>query len=228
MGEELADGRSDYLAGPRDWRTPPLWGLGLSRTVSGQLALLHDGRARTVTEAILWHGGAAEPSKRAFVALPREEQSSGDFLQTPIARVAGIDAPDGMTGLSLVGEDRRETLYCEALEGQAAMRMVTDGRWKLIWYPAGNHVQLFDCETDPDETKDLSSAPDAAPHLERLSQHLASELYGGDLAFLDGARLVGTPADPVVPQPNRGLSGQRGLHFPEPPPDDPSKVVGAP
>ena len=46
MGEELADGRPDFKAGPRDWRTPPLWGLGLSHTVSGSTAMLHDGRAR--------------------------------------------------------------------------------------------------------------------------------------------------------------------------------------
>lgn len=150
-----------------------------------------------------------------------------DIMPT-LLDLVGIDAPDGMTGLSLVGEDRRETLYCEALEGQAAMRMVTDGRWKLIWYPAGNHMQLFDRETDPDETRELSAEPDAAHQFERLSRQLVNELYGGDLEFLDGDRLVGTQADPVVPQPNRGLSGQRGLHFPEPPPDDPSKVVGAP
>ncbi len=150
-----------------------------------------------------------------------------DIMPT-LLDLAGIDAPDGMTGLSLVGDHQRETLYCEALEGQAAMRMVTDGRWKLIWYPAGNHVQLFDCKTDPSETTDLSSEPDAMSHLERLSRQLASELYGVDLQFLDGDSLVGMQAEPVVQEPNRGLSGQRGVHFPEPPPDDPSKVVGAP
>lgn len=150
-----------------------------------------------------------------------------DIMPT-LLDLAGIDAPDGMTGLSLVGDVRRETLYCEALEGQAAMRMITDGRWKLIWYPAGNHVQLFDAEADPNETTDLSSVPDAMPHLERLSRQLANELYGGDLEFLDGDSLVGTQAEPVVTKPDRGLSGQRGVHYPEPPPDDPSKVVGAP
>jgi CxxC motif-containing protein (DUF1111 family) len=66
MGEELADGRPDYLAGPRDWRTPPLWGLGLTAVVGGEMALLHDGRARSVAEAILWHGGEAEVSREAF------------------------------------------------------------------------------------------------------------------------------------------------------------------
>ncbi len=76
MGEELADGRPDFLAGPRDWRTPPLWGLGLSQTVSGSSAMLHDGRARNVTEAILWHGGEAAGSREAFRNMPKEEREA--------------------------------------------------------------------------------------------------------------------------------------------------------
>jgi CxxC motif-containing protein (DUF1111 family) len=76
MGEELADGRPDFKAGPRDWRTPPLWGLGLSQTVSGSTAMLHDGRARTVTEAILWHGGEAEVSRDAFRNMPKAEREA--------------------------------------------------------------------------------------------------------------------------------------------------------
>ncbi len=66
LGEGLADGRPDFGAGPRDWRTPALWGLGLSQIVGGGIALLHDGRARNVTEAILWHGGEATDAREAF------------------------------------------------------------------------------------------------------------------------------------------------------------------
>jgi CxxC motif-containing protein (DUF1111 family) len=69
MGEALADGRPDFKAGGRDWRTPPLWGLGLSERVNGSNALLHDGRARSVTEAILWHGGEAQSAREAFRGL---------------------------------------------------------------------------------------------------------------------------------------------------------------
>ncbi len=76
MGEELADGRPDFKAGPRDWRTPPLWGLGLSQTVSGSTAMLHDGRARNVTEAILWHGGEAEVSRDAFRNLTKAQREA--------------------------------------------------------------------------------------------------------------------------------------------------------
>jgi CxxC motif-containing protein (DUF1111 family) len=76
MGEGLADGRPDFLAGPRDWRTPPLWGLGLSQTVSGSSTLLHDGRARNVAEAILWHGGEASRSREAFRRMSRPERDA--------------------------------------------------------------------------------------------------------------------------------------------------------
>jgi CxxC motif-containing protein (DUF1111 family) len=76
MGEDLADGRPDFAAGPRDWRTPPLWGLGLSQTVSGSTAMLHDGRARTVAEAILWHDGEAEGARAAFLGMTKEERDA--------------------------------------------------------------------------------------------------------------------------------------------------------
>ncbi|WP_437939653.1 di-heme oxidoredictase family protein [Sorangium sp. So ce341] len=77
MGEALADtSTSDHLAGPREWRTPPLWGIGLLEAVNGHTQLLHDGRARDVVEAILWHGGEADAAKQRFVALPREDRDA--------------------------------------------------------------------------------------------------------------------------------------------------------
>ncbi|MEO1336862.1 MAG: di-heme oxidoredictase family protein, partial [Myxococcota bacterium] len=68
MGPDLADGRPDFDASGVEWRTPPLWGVGLSRAVHRDAGLLHDGRARTVEEAILWHGGEAQESRDAFMA----------------------------------------------------------------------------------------------------------------------------------------------------------------
>jgi CxxC motif-containing protein (DUF1111 family) len=76
MGEELADGRPDFRAGPRDWRTPPLWGIGLSKKINGNAALLHDGRARNLTEAILWHGGEAEHSREIFRSMPTPDREA--------------------------------------------------------------------------------------------------------------------------------------------------------
>jgi CxxC motif-containing protein (DUF1111 family) len=70
MGPGLSDDRPDFLASGREWRTAPLWGLGLTRTVNPRATLLHDGRARTVAEAILWHGGEAQRSRDIFRLLP--------------------------------------------------------------------------------------------------------------------------------------------------------------
>jgi CxxC motif-containing protein (DUF1111 family) len=76
MGAGLADRRSEFLAGGQDWRTPPLWGLGLRRQVSGNDNLLHDGRARNVTEAIMWHGGEAAISRDAFTRMDRRQRQA--------------------------------------------------------------------------------------------------------------------------------------------------------
>ena len=69
MGDGLADGRADGEASGTEWRTPPLWGIGLIPLVNGHSTLLHDGRARSIDEAIRWHGGEAEASRRAYQAL---------------------------------------------------------------------------------------------------------------------------------------------------------------
>lgn len=74
LGPELADQRPDYLASGQEWRTAPLWGLGLLEKVNGHQRLLHDGRARSFEEAILWHGGEAEPAREAFKALTAVER----------------------------------------------------------------------------------------------------------------------------------------------------------
>lgn len=76
MGAELADGRPDYLASGAEWRTPPLWGLGLLKTVSGGVFLMHDGRARGIAEAILWHGGEGARSRDAFVAMSAQDREA--------------------------------------------------------------------------------------------------------------------------------------------------------
>ena len=76
MGEELADGRPEFMAGPRDWRTAPLWGIGLSQQVNGSTNFLHDGRARNVLEAILWHGGEAKKSRDAFASMSKDERET--------------------------------------------------------------------------------------------------------------------------------------------------------
>jgi len=76
MGPGLADGRPEGRATGSEWRTPPLWGLGLTETVSGHTQLLHDGRARSVLEAILWHGGEAQVQRDAVAAMSAEDREA--------------------------------------------------------------------------------------------------------------------------------------------------------
>jgi CxxC motif-containing protein (DUF1111 family) len=76
MGEGLADDRPEGLASGREWRTPPLWGIGLTETVSGHTFFLHDGRARNLLEAILWHGGEAQAAKQRVVSMPKAEREA--------------------------------------------------------------------------------------------------------------------------------------------------------
>ena len=76
MGEGLADNRPEFEATGREWRTPPLWSLGWTRRVSGHETYLHDGRARTLSEAVIWHGGEAEAARQAFVNLGRPERQA--------------------------------------------------------------------------------------------------------------------------------------------------------
>lgn len=74
MGEDLADHRPDFEATGKEWKTPPLWGIGLTKVVNRHMRLLHDGRARGVEEAILWHGGEANQAREKFKKLSKEER----------------------------------------------------------------------------------------------------------------------------------------------------------
>ncbi|WP_159977046.1 di-heme oxidoreductase family protein [Roseobacter cerasinus] len=76
MGEGLADNRPEARATGREWRTPPLWGIGLTQQVSGHTYFLHDGRARSLMEAILWHGGEAEAARNRVVEMPRPDRDA--------------------------------------------------------------------------------------------------------------------------------------------------------
>jgi arylsulfatase len=131
-----------------------------------------------------------------------------------------IEIPGTVDGRSMLGPERRTVLYGEVGEGLDATRMVHDGRFKLIYYPAGDHIQLFDLETDPRELANLAARPEHAAVRERLTAHLVSHLYGGDENWVRDGELVGLPAPVIEPAPNRGLYSQRGTHWPPSPVDD--------
>ncbi len=83
VGDLLTDARDDFVATGVEWRTPPLWGLGLTQVVSPEATFLHDGRARTIAEAILWHGGEAQAAREAFRRASRRDRDALiAFLET--------------------------------------------------------------------------------------------------------------------------------------------------
>ena len=83
LGDELSDRRPAFEADGREWRTPPLWGIGLVEKVNGHTAFLHDGRARNLSEAILWHGGEAKPAGENFRSMPRvDREALLEFLKS--------------------------------------------------------------------------------------------------------------------------------------------------
>ncbi|KAA0986007.1 di-heme oxidoredictase family protein [Pseudomonas sp. ANT_J28] len=76
MGDGLADNRTEFQASGRDWRTPPLWGIGLTQAVSGHTQFLHDGRARNLLEAVLWHGGEAAAAQQQVLSFNAEQRAA--------------------------------------------------------------------------------------------------------------------------------------------------------
>lgn len=83
MGEGLADHRPEGRATGREWKTPPLWGIGLTPQVNGHSYYLHDGRARSLLEAVLWHGGEAQPARDHVAQVtPRDRADLIRYLES--------------------------------------------------------------------------------------------------------------------------------------------------
>ena len=152
-----------------------------------------------------------------------------DVMPTLLS-LAGLAVPESCDGIDMTGEGRRSVLYGDCLESAGASRMLHDGRMKLVWYPAGNVVQLFDLEADPKETRDLADDPAHAATRAALEVLLAEQCYGIDVEqgwVVDG-RLRGFDPGPYVRKADRSFTGQRGLHYPEPPALAQDQSVGSP
>jgi arylsulfatase len=134
-----------------------------------------------------------------------------DIMPTLLG-LAGVPVPESVEGRSMVSDPRRETLYGEVGEGANATRMLHDGRYKLIYYPVGNRLQLFDLEVDPEEFTDLSGSDEHTGTRQRLQAQLVQELYGSDESWVRDGLLVGMPDRVAAPRRDRGLAGQRGGH----------------
>ncbi|MCZ6672638.1 MAG: sulfatase-like hydrolase/transferase, partial [Verrucomicrobia bacterium] len=121
-----------------------------------------------------------------------------DIMPT-LLDLSGIEIPDTVEGISMVGEKKRDWFYGEIDEGPRAARMIRDGRYKFIYYSTGNYSQLFDLEEDPNELNNLADSPDHADILDRLTEILISQLYGGDEAWVQDGKLVGLPNKTYTP-----------------------------
>lgn len=135
-----------------------------------------------------------------------------DVMPT-LLEMAGVTIPKEVEGMSMVSRRRRSHLYGELGEQARATRMIRDRRYKLIWYPAGNRVQLFDLHEDPDELRDLSVEASLARVRAQLTAKLIENLWGADSKWVRRGKLAGEPDKLYEPQPVRSLFNQRGWRF---------------
>lgn len=182
--------------------------------------LFYEGSARVPMILV----GTKQDERIARGAIDDRLVGLQDVMPT-LLEIAGLPVPPTVEGLSMVGPRRRDLLFGECGEGRNASRMIHDGRYKLIWYPGGQLVQLFDLALDPKECCDLAQDPAAAQVRQRLEAALIDHLYGTDLQWVQDGRLQGYPSDGSRIQPDRQLSGQRGLHYPQPPVDHPERTA---
>lgn len=128
--------------------------------------------------------------------------------------ICEIPIPETIDGMSLKSDKKRKYFFGEFGEDETASRMVRDVSHKLIYYPTGNHFQLFDLKTDPHELIDVYGKPENRQIRESLKQKLRESLYGSDLAWLDDGKFVGAPNKNYVWSGSRSLYLQRGEGWP--------------
>jgi hypothetical protein len=129
-----------------------------------------------------------------------------------------LETPKTSEGISLLGHRTREWLYGEVGEGRTATRMIRRGDLKLIYYPYGNMVQLFDVIRDPGESENLAEHPEYQKDLDEMMRLLSENLYGSDAAFFKDGKIIGFTEETLPPEKtiDYGLGNQRGLHWPQP------------
>ena len=163
---------------------------------------------------MLLTGSAALKDRVGFDRRDDRLVAQADVMPT-LLDLCGIPAPDSVEGVSMVSGPRREYLYGQFYENEYATRMVHDGRHKLVYYAVGNRTQLFDLEQDPDEIRSLADDPSYADVRDRLTGLLIQNLYGSDLEWLDGDKVVGLPDREWTSEYDYdlGFSAQRGYRF---------------
>jgi arylsulfatase len=135
----------------------------------------------------------SKPDTRTTAGTTDDRLVAWRDLMPTLLDLAGLPVPASVEGWSALSGERRTHLYGECSEGATATRMITDGRFKLVYWASGNRWALFDLKADPRETHDLSNQPAQADRLAELQARLASELYGGDEQWVVDGKWVGLP-----------------------------------
>ena len=138
-----------------------------------------------------------------------------DIMPT-LLDLCDIEIPRSVEGISAVADTKRQILYGEINENSDATRMIHNGRYKLIYYPAGNYIQIFDIINDHNERNNLFNKPEVAEIQRELTQSLISYLYKDDENWVENNELVGLPEKEFIPKPDYNFSSQRGGHWPPP------------
>ncbi len=127
-----------------------------------------------------------------------------------------IPIPETVEGISLFRDEEHPYLYGEVSEGEKATRMIRWKQYKLIYYPCGNIIQLFDLEKDRKETHNYAEDLEYAEIRRQLQTYLIENLYGDDQAWIKDGRLIGFEEKEHVRKEDFGLYNQRGYHWPTP------------
>jgi len=141
--------------------------------------------------------------------------TTADLMPT-LLDLCHVPVPETVEGIPLMSDQKQDIIYGEVGEGVKATRMSCDGRYKLIYYPFGNIRQLFDLKEDPKELHDLYGENAVREPQEKLESYLISQMYGGDLEWIQDGALVGTEAVQKEKKTDYGLYNQRGYHWPAP------------
>ncbi len=138
-----------------------------------------------------------------------------DFMPT-LLDICEIKAEWQMDGISLMSKNTHKYIYGEVGEGVKATRMICDGHYKLIYYPYGNVLQLFDIKKDSKEKVNLIKEKSVKQIVNKLIDRMKNEMYGSDLEWIQNEKLVGIKPHKTDSLPDFGLYNQRGYHWPTP------------
>ncbi len=138
-----------------------------------------------------------------------------DVMPT-LLELCNLPIPDSVEGIPLLSGKEHPYLYGEVGEGEKATRMIRWRQYKLIYYPCGNKIQLFDLEKDPGETHDFGNNEKYADVLVKMTGFLTENLYGSDLDWIKAGKLCGFEPGEYRSKADFGLYNQRGLHWPTP------------